>query len=126
MFAMRRGARRGASGGFAWPGLQLFQLSIPLHFGRESLAFLRAHEDGFFLGRIGAVHNVLHIARDDVFHDRNEVGVDARMPRNVLLPEMEEIGRDDMDAVRAIAGAKADDRYRQRLRQKFGGGSTAD
>src|ERR1700733_3841443 len=79
------------SGGLFLRRAEFFEFAFPLHFGCERLAFLRAHEHGLFLTRIRAAHDVFHVARDHIFHDRDEVGVNARVTRNVLLPKMEEI-----------------------------------
>ena len=41
------------------------------------------------------------------------------MARHVLLPQVEQVGTDDVHAVRLVPGAQADDRHRQGLGQVF-------
>ena len=59
---------------------------------------------------------IVHVTDEDVFHDGDEVGVDLGVARYMLFVKMAQVGGDDVHRVSFVAGAQADDRYRQGFR----------
>src|SRR5260221_2789462 len=95
----------------------LVELLLPLHVLGELHELFGLHEDSLLRAGIVAAADVGHVTADDVLHDRDEIGVDARMARHVLFPKMKQVRRNKVHAVPAIAGAETDHRYRTDLLQ---------
>src|SRR5262245_10050175 len=101
-----------ASRRFLFRRTQLVDFAFPFHLLRKRQRFFGHHEDGFLFCRIGAADDVLHVTRNHVFHNRDQIGVDARMAGYMLLPMVEESGGKDMHAVRAMVRSRAYDENR--------------
>lgn len=81
----------------------------PAQFRFQLLAFLVLHENGMFRPRILAAPDFLDVPAIDILQNREEIGIDLRMTRDMLFVKMEEIARDDVDPVTAVARTQRDD-----------------
>src|SRR5688500_18313643 len=70
------------------------------------LVFL--HEDGVLGAGVGALAHVVAVVAETLLENRHQVDVDLRVARRVRLVKVEEVGADDVHAVRAVARAQRD------------------
>src|SRR5438094_6146846 len=103
----------------AWPrtraastGFSLFSTNLS---ELRELVFLP--EPGVLGSGVAAGANVVAVIAQSLLDDRHQVGVDLRVPRRVLLVQVEQVRSDDVHAVRPVAGAQRNHWDRQRRGQ---------
>src|SRR5581483_6526831 len=99
------------------PELDAGLLRRPLHHREEVLPLTLRHVDRVLRRGVNVLPNFIPVAREHVLDNRNEVTIDLRMPRGVLLIEVEKIAGNDVDTVGLVPRPERNDRYRKRLRQ---------